>query len=64
MNAEAPAASAENTWYAAPAAVIKKTEAGEYDVYMKVVGDANHADITPTKVGTVVIGEEAGQELT
>ncbi|MEE3356018.1 MAG: hypothetical protein VZR32_06710 [Candidatus Weimeria sp.] len=47
----------------ATAAVIKKTEADEYDVYMKVVGDTNHADITPTKVGTVVIGEEAVPEL-
>ncbi|MBR1874276.1 MAG: hypothetical protein IJ807_05175 [Eubacterium sp.] len=54
-DATAPAATAVNTWYAAGAGEIKKTDIGSYDVYMKVTGAENYSDIAPEKVGTVAI---------
>ena len=49
------AADAEDTWYAAEANELKRTDAGNYKLWYKLTGDNNHNDVAPTSFGTVNI---------
>ena len=58
------AADAENTWYAANADELKRTDAGNYKLWYKLTGDNNHNDVDPTYVGTVSIAKAATNSCT